>query len=77
MSFPEFATLPDRASPRGQHDTRVGNVWGGPQAFPASLELLHRLGEISEIADATVAARHAVHLDAHLLDALHQRGCAG
>jgi hypothetical protein len=37
-----------------------GNAWGGPHAFPASLDLLHRLGQISEIADAAMAARHAV-----------------
>jgi hypothetical protein len=50
---------------------------GRSPSVPASLDLLHRLGEIGEIADATVAARHAIHLDAHFLDALHERGRAG
>jgi len=35
------------------------------------------LCEIGVIADAAMATGHLVHLDAHLLDALHQRGRLG
>jgi hypothetical protein len=34
------------------------------------------LARSAKIPDAAMAARHVVHLDAHLLDALHQRGRA-
>jgi hypothetical protein len=57
--------------------TTTGERLGPPHAFRASRDLLHRLGQIGEIADTAMAARHAVHLDAHLLGALHQRGRAG
>src|SRR5580704_10190145 len=39
--------------------------------------LLHRLCQIGEIAHSAVTARHAVHRNAHFLDAFNQRGCGG
>jgi hypothetical protein len=67
------------SGPMAKRGAKVGNASGGApkRSSLAQFQLVYGLCQIDEIAHAAVAARHAVHLNAHFLDASYQGDRAG